>query len=52
MIAGERDPKVLAELAMGRLRKKIPALAEALVGRFDDHHAFLLGSAAAGGSRA
>jgi transposase len=26
---------------MGRLRKKIPALAEALVGRFDDHHAFL-----------
>ena len=41
LIAGERDPKVLAELAMGRLRKKIPALAEALVGRFDDHHAFL-----------
>jgi hypothetical protein len=41
LIAGERDPKVLAELALGRLRKKIPALAEALVGRFDDHHAFL-----------
>jgi transposase len=41
LIAGERDPKMLAELAMGRLRKKIPALAEALVGRFDDHHAFL-----------
>ena len=41
LITGERDPKVLAELALGRLRKKIPALAEALVGRFDDHHAFL-----------
>ena len=32
---------MLAELALGRLRKKIPALAEALVGHFDDHHAFL-----------
>ena len=35
-ITGERDPKVLAELALGRLRKKIPALTEALIGRFDD----------------
>jgi transposase len=41
LITGERDPKVLAELALGRLRKKIPALTEALIGRFDDHHAFL-----------
>jgi transposase len=41
LIAGQRDGRVLAELALGRLRKKIPALAEALIGRFDDHHAFL-----------
>jgi transposase len=42
LIAGERDPAVLAELARQRLRAKIPALREALVGRFDDHHAELL----------
>lgn len=42
LIAGERDPEVLAELARQRLRAKIPALREALVGRFDDHHADLL----------
>jgi len=42
LIAGERDPEVLAELARQRLRAKIPALKEALVGRFDDHHAELL----------
>jgi transposase len=41
LIAGQRDGQVLAELALGRLRKKIPALAEALIGHFDDHHAFL-----------
>jgi transposase len=41
LIAGQRDGQILAELALGRLRKKIPALTEALVGRFDDHHAFL-----------
>jgi len=41
LIAGQRDGQVLADLALGRLRKKIPALAEALVGHFDDHHAFL-----------
>jgi transposase len=39
MINGERDPVVLAELAEGRLRPKIPQLAEALVNHFDDHHA-------------
>lgn len=43
LIAGERDGQVLAELALGRLRKKIPALTEAMVSRFDDHHAFLAG---------
>lgn len=41
LIAGERDGQVLAEMALGPLRRKRPALAEALVGRFDDHHAFL-----------
>jgi transposase len=41
LIAGERDPKVLAGLARGRMRAKHAALAEALTGRFDDHHAEL-----------
>ncbi len=41
LIAGQRDPKVLAELARGRLNAKRPALIEALNGRFDDHHADL-----------
>jgi len=41
LIAGERDPKVLAELAKGRLRPKISLLEEALIGRFTTHHAFL-----------
>ena len=38
LIAGERDPKVLADLARGRLTAKRAALIEALTGRFDDHH--------------
>lgn len=42
LIAGVRDPDALAELARGRLRAKIPELAEALTGRFDEHHAFLV----------
>ena len=42
LVAGERDSKVLAELARGRLRQKLPALREALRGRFRDHHALLL----------
>jgi transposase len=41
LITGQRDPKVLAELARGRLRVKHAALVEALTGRFDDHHAEL-----------
>ncbi len=41
MIAGERDPEVLADLAKQRLRNKIPALTEALTGRFTEHHGFL-----------
>jgi transposase len=46
LIAGERDPKVLAELARGRMRVKIPRLQEAFaglrLGTFHDHHRFLL----------
>jgi transposase len=41
LIAGQRDPKVLAELARGRMRGKRGALVQALTGRFDDHHAEL-----------
>lgn len=41
LIEGERDPVVMAGLARRRLRVKIPALAEALQGRFVDHHAFM-----------
>lgn len=41
MIAGERDPAVLADLAKAGMRKKIPALTEALTGRFSEHHAFM-----------
>jgi transposase len=42
LIAGERDPKVLAQLARRRLRAKLSLLEEAFHGRFSDHHAFLL----------
>src|SRR6266542_2152828 len=41
LIAGELDPRVLAGLARGKMRSKHTALAEALTGRFDDHHAEL-----------
>ena len=41
LINGERDPKVLANLAQRRLRAKIPILEEALTGRFSEHHAYL-----------
>lgn len=39
LIAGQRDPQTLAELARGRMRPKVPVLAQALQGRFGDHHA-------------
>lgn len=42
LIAGERDATVLADLAQRRLRKKIPELREALLGRFGTHHALLV----------
>jgi transposase len=41
MIAGEADPLVLADLAKGKLRRKIPQLAQALTGHFDANHARL-----------
>ncbi len=43
LVAGTTDPDVLAELARGRLRAKLPALREALEGRFRAHHALLVG---------
>jgi transposase len=43
LVAGERDPDVLAELSKGVLRKKIPELRQALRGRFRDHHGLLIG---------
>lgn len=41
LIAGERDPDKLADLARTRMRPKIAELRLALVGRFDEHHALL-----------
>jgi transposase len=43
LVGGTRDPEVLAELARGRLRKKIPALERALRGRFGPTHAVVVG---------
>jgi transposase len=43
LIAGTHDPEVLADLAKGALRNKIPALRDALNGRFTGHHALLIG---------
>jgi len=42
LVAGTTDPAVLADLARGRLRVKIPALKEALEGRFDTEHALIV----------
>jgi transposase len=41
LIRGERDPRVLAGLARGKMKAKHAALIEALTGRFDAHHAEL-----------
>jgi transposase len=43
LVAGSKDPEILAELARGVLRKKIPALRDALEGRFGPHHGLLVG---------
>lgn len=42
LIAGERDPQVLAQLARASMRGKIATLEQAFVGSFTEHHAFLL----------
>lgn len=42
LVAGTTDPVALAELARGKLRKKLPELQRALQGRFRRHHAFLI----------
>jgi transposase len=42
LIAGERNPQALAQLARSRMRGKIPQLEEAFVGQFTDHHGYLL----------
>jgi transposase len=43
LVRGTTNPDVLADLARGKLRKKLPALRQALAGRFRPHHAFLVG---------
>ena len=43
LLSGTTDPEVLAELARGRLRSKIPALREALEGRSSTHHGLMVG---------
>jgi transposase len=42
LVEGTTDPTLLADLARGALRKKLPALRQALTGRFRAHHAFLV----------
>jgi transposase len=42
LISGQRDPRVLAQFARGRMRGKITDLQEAFTGRFTEHHAFML----------
>ena len=42
LVGGTTDPEVLADLAKGRLRAKIPALKQALEGRFEPHHALVV----------
>ena len=42
LVDGTTDPTVLADLARGKLRKKLPLLQRALQGHFRPHHAFLI----------
>jgi len=44
LVAGETDPDVLAQLARRQMRRKIPALREALAGHFDEHHRLWIGA--------
>src|SRR4051795_11018506 len=43
LVSGTTDPCVLADLARGQLRKKLPALRDALEGRFDAEHTLVVG---------
>jgi len=40
MIAGQRDPRLLAQMAWASMRRTISALEQPLTGHFADHHAF------------
>lgn len=42
LVAGERDPQRLANLALGSLQGKVPLLTRALTGAFSEHHAFMV----------
>jgi len=42
IIGGQNDPQQLAQLARGKLKRRIPQLEQALAGRVRDHHRFLL----------
>jgi transposase len=44
LVQGTTDPAVLADLAKGKLRQKLPALREALEGRFDQEHGIVVGA--------
>jgi transposase len=44
LVAGNTDAVAMADLAHGKMRRKLPDLAEALTGHFDDHHALLVGA--------
>ena len=44
LVSGTTDAAVLAELARGKLRRKLPQLREALEGRFEPHHALVIGA--------
>ncbi|MET7721026.1 MULTISPECIES: IS110 family transposase [Streptomyces] len=44
LVAGEREPRVLADLALGSLQGKVPLLTRALTGSFSEHHAFMVAS--------
>jgi transposase len=43
LIDGTTDPDVFADLARGKLRLQLPALREALHGRFETEHAIIIG---------
>ncbi len=44
LVNGERDPRILADVALGSLQGKVPLLTRALTGDFTDHHAFMVAS--------